>query len=154
MKALLTVLLAMLITIPMLGQAPPPPPNPAEHAQHHVKMLTTLLSLTAAQQSQATTIFQNAGRAEEPIHQSMKAAHDSLHTAIRNNDSAGIEQAATQIGQYSGQMTAIHAKAEAAFYQILTPEQQTKLSEFESEQKGPFGGPEGMHGPGPHKGMD
>jgi Spy/CpxP family protein refolding chaperone len=150
MKALLTMLLAMLITIPMLGQAPPAPPNPAERTEHHVKMLTTLLSLSSAQQAQATTIFQNADRAEDPIHHSMKAAHDSLRTAIRNNDSAGIDQAAALIGQYSGQMASTHAKAEAAFYQILTPEQQTKLSEFENEQRGVFGGPEGMHGPGPH----
>jgi Spy/CpxP family protein refolding chaperone len=152
MKALLTVLLATLITLPMLGQSPSSPPNPTERAQHHVKMMTTLLNLTAAQQQQATTIFLNASRSEDSVHQNMKSAHESLHTAIKNNDSAGMEQAATMIGQYEGQLTLIHAKSEAAFYQTLTPEQQTKLAEFESEHgehMGPHGGPGGFHGPPP-----
>jgi Spy/CpxP family protein refolding chaperone len=45
------------------------------------------------------------------------------------------------------QSTSIHAKADAAFYQILTPEQQTKLTELESQHVGPFDGPGGLAGP-------
>ncbi|HXO37302.1 MAG TPA: Spy/CpxP family protein refolding chaperone, partial [Candidatus Acidoferrum sp.] len=35
-------------------------------------------------------------------------------------------------GALTTQMTVAHAKAQAAFYQTLTPEQQTKMNELES----------------------
>ena len=150
MKPLWTALLAMLIALPMLGQEPPTPPSPAEHAQHHLKMMTTLLNLTPAQQQQAATIFTKAAQADEPIHQSMKTAHENLHAAIKGNDLAAMEQAANAIGSNMTQFTLNRARSEAAFYQILTPEQQAKLSEFENDHMGPMGGPEGFHGHGPH----
>jgi len=42
----------------------------------------------------------------------------------------------------------IKAKADAAFYQVLTAEQQAKLSELESQHIG-VGGPGGPGGPPP-----
>lgn len=121
------------------------PPDPATHVQRHVQRLTTLLSLTPAQQQQATTIFTNAMNGGASFHTDMKTAHENLQTAIKNNDQNGIAAAATTIGNLTSQMIAAHAKAQAAFYQILTPDQQTKLGQLESEGEGPgfrhFGGP-------------
>ena len=119
--------------------------NGQDEVQHHVKYLTTVLNLTAAQQQQATTIFTNAANNGQLSRDSMKTAHQALETAIKSNDTAGIDQASTQIGSLIGQMMASHAKAEAAFYQILTPEQQTKLNSLQEEGHG-----HGMMvGPGP-----
>jgi Spy/CpxP family protein refolding chaperone len=73
--------------------------------------------------------------------QSMHAAHQTLDTAVKTNDGAAIDQAATTIGNLTAQLTATHAKAEAAFYQILNSDQQNKFSTL--HQRGP-----GMHGPG------
>ncbi|HLJ88893.1 MAG TPA: Spy/CpxP family protein refolding chaperone [Candidatus Angelobacter sp.] len=117
--------------------APPNPPNPAARAQHRVKFLTNKLSLTAQQQQQALTIFTNASSSEQTMHGSMKTAHQNLQNAIKSNDTAGIEQASNTIGNLMAQTTAAHAKAQAAFYQILTPDQQSKLSEMEKD--GPRG---------------
>jgi Spy/CpxP family protein refolding chaperone len=134
--ALLTVGLAASF---MFAQKPSGPPDPATRVQHHIQHLTTVLSLTPAQQQQATTIFTNAMTGGATIHDDMKAAHQNLQTAIKNNDQNGITQSATTIGNLTAQMVAAHAKAQAAFYQILTPDQQNKLSQLESEGEGHFG---------------
>src|SRR6185437_5999172 len=91
-------------------------------------------------------------------HDQIRAAHDSLKAAIQKNDAAGIEQAANTIGNLTTQMISSHAKAQAAFYQTLTPDQQTKMNEMESRHHGMGmgrrrfghgpGGPGGASGPG------
>ncbi|MGA2741660.1 MAG: Spy/CpxP family protein refolding chaperone [Bryobacteraceae bacterium] len=133
----------------LVAQSPAAGPNPANFVQHRVNYLTTLLNLTSAQQQQATAIFTSAATAETSVHSSMKTARQSLNTAVQANDAAGIEQAATTIGNLTAQTTANQAKAEAAFYQILTAAQQAKLTQFESQNHGRMGGgmgPESFRG--------
>jgi Spy/CpxP family protein refolding chaperone len=110
------------------------PPDPAKMAQHHLDFLTKQLSLTTQQQQQAATIFSEVGTTAKAAHEQMKTAHDSLKAAIQKNDTAGIEQAANTIGSLTTQMTVAHSKAQAAFYQTLTPEQQTRMNELESHR--------------------
>jgi Spy/CpxP family protein refolding chaperone len=141
--ALLTVGFAATV---LFAQGPGGPHDPATHVQRHVQHLTTVLSLTPAQQQQATTIFTNAMSGASSIHSDMKTAHQALQTAIKSNDQNGITQAATTIGNLTAQMVSAHAKAQAAFFQILTPDQQTKLSQLESE--GHEMGGMGFGGPG------
>jgi Spy/CpxP family protein refolding chaperone len=127
------------------AQMGPPHGDPAAHMQHHLAMLTKHLDLTAAQQQQATTIFNNAAAAQTTIHTSLKTAHDGLDFAIKANDTGAIDQAATTIGNLTAQMISTHAKARAAFFQILTPDQQAKMTQFESQHQH-FGGPDGPRG--------
>jgi len=122
--------------------------NPGNFVQRHVKFLTTLLSLPGAQQQQATTIFADAATADASVHSGMSAARQALKSAVQGNDTAAIEQAAATIGSLTAQTTANQGKADAAFYQILTPAQQTKLAQFESQSHGRMGGgmgPAGFH---------
>ena len=130
---LLTVTVA---TTMLIAQSGPKPPDPATMAQHRVQFLTTMLNLSQVQQTQATTIFTNAAQAQSATMQSLHAAHDTLQTAIKNNDAAAIDQAATTIGNLTAQMTAAHAKADAAFLQTLNSEQQTKFSQLEQRHHG------------------
>lgn len=125
-------------------EPPPGPPDPATMAQHRVHFLTSQLSLTAQQQQQALTIFTNAATSQSSMHENMKAAHDSLNTAVKNNDANGITQAANTIGSLTAQATVAEAKADAALYAILTPDQQTKMSQMEAHGPGMH-----MRGPGP-----
>jgi Spy/CpxP family protein refolding chaperone len=118
------------------------PPTPAEMIANRVARLTTLLSLTTAQQAQATTIFTNQQTAESSLVSSMQAARTALKTAVQANDLTGIVTQATQIGSLTAQQVEIQAKAEAAFYAILTADQQTKYNQR------PFGGPGGPRGGG------
>jgi Spy/CpxP family protein refolding chaperone len=124
--------------------AAPTTPTRGNGIQHRISFLTTLLTLTTAQQQQATTIFTAAATAAGPVHSSMKTARESLQTSITGNDAATIDTTAATIGSLTTQLTSIESKASAAFYQILTPEQQTKLTQFESQGHGGLGGAMGM----------
>ena len=149
-KSFIIVLLTLGFAASMVmaqGPGPNGPPDPATRVQRHVQHLTKALSLTAEQQQQATTIYTNAATGESGIHDSMLAAHYSLLTPIKNNDQNGITQAATTIGNLTAQIVAAQAKAHAAFYQILTPDQQSKLNQFEGEGHG-HGHGFGFAGPG------
>lgn len=135
---------SVLATSFAFAQNPHTPPDPPTMIQHRVSRLATLLNLTAAQQQQATTIFTAAATASQTARTSMRTAHQSLTTAIKNNDAGGIEQAATTIGNLTAQSTMSDAKTQAAFLQILTPDQVTKYN-----QLGPGGHGFGHGGPGP-----
>ena len=144
MKQLMIATLVLAIAIPAFAQSAPQPPSAAERTQRHVKMLTTLLNLTAAQQQQATTIFTAEANSQQNLHENEKSTHDSLRNAIKSNDTAAIDQISAAMAQSHAQAMSTRAKADAAFYQILTPEQQTKMSDLEAEHM------EGMEGPGHH----
>ncbi len=146
-SAAILVLLVSAATL-MVAQGPPGPPDPAKHVERQVQRLTTILSLTSAQQQQATTIFTNAADSEKALRQQFRTAHDSLKAAVKSNNSAAIDQAASALGNLSAQSIAIKAKADAAFYQTLTSDQQAKYSELQSE--GPMGFGHGPHGAFPH----
>ena len=111
------------------------PPDPATIAQHRVSFLTTVLSLPPAQQASATTIFTNAATTASGLRAQMKTAHQSLMTAVQNNDTAAINSQSTTIGALVSQMVSAKASANAAFYQLLTPDQQTKFKELQSEHR-------------------
>jgi periplasmic protein CpxP/Spy len=149
---ILALACAMFAAPAIFAQAPAadaPPENSAEHGQrmiqHRLAYMTTVLSLTAAQQTQVKNVLTAAVANGGTTHGSMKTAHDSLKTAIHANDAAGMEQAATTIGNLMAQEELARAKTEAAIYQLLTPEQQTKMAALESERHrgGPGRGPGG-----------
>ena len=109
--------------------------------QMRVSHLTVLLSLTSAQQTQATTIFTNALTASQSVQSSLHTDRDTLAAAVKANNTAAIDQVSVTIGTLQGQLTAINAKSDAAFYAILTPDQQAKYDAM------PHGGPGGGFGP-------
>jgi Spy/CpxP family protein refolding chaperone len=121
------------------------PPDPQTMIQRRVNMLATQLSLSDDQKTKATTIFTSAFTASLTIQQSLQANRQSLADAVKKNDTAAIDTLASAAGALSGQLTAINSKAEAAFYAILTADQQTKLD------GAPHGGPgrPGGFGAGP-----
>jgi Spy/CpxP family protein refolding chaperone len=128
------------------------PPDPATMAQHQVARLTTLLSLSSDQAAQATTIFTNSATAIAPIQAQMAPARESLQTAVKGNVTATIDQLAAEIGTLSGQTTAIQSKAEAAFYAILTSDQQAKFDQLGGMMMGPGPGGFGRGRGGPPRG--
>ncbi len=122
MKKTFSTLLLLAASAFAQGPGPGGPPNPARQ----IARLTTLLNLTAAQQTQATTIFTNEQSTLAPIQAEVRAARTGLTTAIKSNQTATIDSLAAQPGSYSGQITSIQSKAQAAFYAILTATQQTQ----------------------------
>jgi periplasmic protein CpxP/Spy len=153
--ALLLAFACAILTAPAIFAQTPaadaPPENGAAHGQrmiqHRLAYMTTVLSLTTAQQAQVKSVLTAAVANGSTTHGSMKTAHDNLKTAIHANDPAGMEQAASTIGNLMAQEELARAKTEAAIYQLLTPEQQTKMAALESEEH--HGGPgRGPGGPG------
>jgi hypothetical protein len=118
------------------GGAPPTitnPPDAATIVAREVSFLTTLLTLSTGQQTQATTIFTNALNSITPIQTAIATAQTALATAVKANDTAGITTQATAIGTAQGQIAAIQAKADAAFYALLTSDQKTALIKADAD---------------------
>ena len=144
---LLKVVTVLALASALVAAQTKTPPDPAQMVQHHVNFLTKQLSLTTQQQQQATTIFTQAAATVQSAHEQMRTAHQNLQAAVQKNDTAAIDQITNSIATTMAQGMAAHAKAEAAFYQTLTPEQQTKMNELEAHHHGP-----GMHGTHGHGG--
>jgi hypothetical protein len=106
------------------------PKNAAKEAKY-LSTLTVVLSLNAAQQQQAAAIFTNAANTSTSIHSDLKASRKALVEAIKNNDSGGIAQASMTLGTLTSQCISNGALANAAFFQLLTPDQQAKLCQFQ-----------------------
>jgi Spy/CpxP family protein refolding chaperone len=137
MKRVATFLLALTLGSLAFAQAPTPP-TPTDQAQRQVKYLTTVLSLTTTQQEQARTIYLSSAASERTIHSSMRQAHETLRTAVKNNDTNAIDEAASTIGLLTAQLESARAKADAALYQVLTTDQQAKWSDLQSQHGGPM----------------
>jgi Spy/CpxP family protein refolding chaperone len=120
MKKTLSALL--LLAAAAFAQGPGGPPDPAAR----VARMTVLLNLTAAQQAQATTIFTNEQAALAPLQTQTQTAHTSLSAAVKGNQTATIDTVAAQIGSLHAQTSSVQSKAQAAFYALLTADQQTK----------------------------
>jgi len=114
--------------------------NRANAVARKVKLLTTLLGLDSAQQTEATTYFTNAATANKPLRTSVQTARQNLQAAVEANNSTDITTYAGQIGQLEGQIAANNAMAKAHLYAILNAGQQTKLKDLESQRHGMMGG--------------
>jgi len=121
----------------LMAQGPGPGPR---GPGNRLKFPTAQLGLTAEQQSQAATIFSNAHASESTLRASMKTAHQGLNDAVKSNNTIGIEQLSTTIGNLAGELTLAQAKTRAAFYQILTSAQRAKLDQLESQRPAWFRG--------------
>lgn len=119
--------------------------DPATLAARQVSLLTHLLTLTTGQQTQATTIFTASITANQALDTQETAARTALLAAIKANATATITAQATALGNLEAQEIANSAKADAAFYLLLTTDQKTKLDSINND--GFFDG-FGVHIPG------
>src|SRR5260370_14740770 len=125
------------------------PPTVATIVAHQVNFLTTFLTLTTGQATQATTIFTNALTSINTIETQIATAQTALSAAVKTNTTATINTQAAAIGTLQGQIVALNANADAAFYALLTTDQKTKLdtlgSDFFGEGLGDIRIPGGGH---------
>lgn len=122
--------------------------DPEKFAQRRAERLSQMLSLTEAQKSQALKIFSDAQAAAERYRQEMQTARAALQSAIKANNIAAIERAARDIGAATAELTSIDARAEAAFYSLLTAEQKEKYDSMPARGRLPGGMGPGMTGQG------
>jgi Spy/CpxP family protein refolding chaperone len=119
------------------------PPSADQIAAQRVARLTTLLTLNSAQQYSATTIFTSEATAVSTLRTADETLHTLLETSVESNDAAGIANAANQLGALSAREVQARASADAAFYALLTADQQAKYKELQASR-----GPGGPGGPG------
>ena len=124
------------------------PPTPAQMVANQVARLTKLLDLTTSEQATATTIFTTEETALATVRTSMHTARTAMQADIKSGNTADIATQAAAIGSLTTQEVEAQATASAAFYAILTADQQSKY-----ETLGPLGpggpGGRGPGGPGP-----
>ena len=82
-----------------------------------------------------------------PFEAGLRQATEALPAAVKSNATATIDTLATTIGSATAQITAIRNKADAAFYEILTPDQQAKFGPTGGWGMGGLGPREMRHGP-------
>jgi Spy/CpxP family protein refolding chaperone len=120
------------------------PPDPAQMVQMRIERMNETLKLNKNQQKQVTAIYMDAQTANQSVMGGMREANQSLAAAIKSNDVNAMSQAANTIGTLTAQMTVNNAKAEAAVYAQLTPDQQAKFQPAVGGMRGGMG----MGGPG------
>lgn len=127
------------------------PLAPAQLAAREVARLTTLLDLTTAQQTAATTLFTTKFTALQSTQSNMQAARKTLAADVKSNNTSGISADAQAIGNLTAQRVEAEATADAAFYTLLNATQQTKVNTLKLQGMGGQGGlrgPGGFGGPG------
>ena len=123
------------------------PPDAAAMVEMRVERLNEMLKLSKAQQKQVSAIYLDAQTANQPVMGGMREANQALAAAIKSNDTNAMSQAANTIGTLTAQMTVNNAKAEAAVYAQLTPDQQAKYQPGAGGMRGMgMGGPGGQRG--------
>ncbi len=106
-------------------------PKSAAKQAKYVASLSALLALTSSQQQQAAAILANAAGSHKTAHKGLQTARKALRDAVMANDTGAITQASNTISALTGQRIANGALAHAALLQVLTPDQQARLSQFQ-----------------------
>ncbi len=94
-----------------------------------MQRLSKRLNLTADQQQQAKAIFQQARQQRMALAPKLKDEHQAMSAAVKSDNEQQIDQILQNNASLNAQARAIHAKAMAKFYQILTPEQKAQFDQ-------------------------
>ena len=101
---------------------------------------TEYLDLTDTQQTQIKEMLAKEKPALKPLFQQEMQGHKDMMQLITsgNFDEAKAQAIATQGAQIHAQLEVQHARIAAQAYQLLTPEQKTKLAQFISKREQRF----------------
>jgi protein CpxP len=122
------------------GQSAPTQPNQQNQPKNHMRRgaggpgamferFGADLNLTDAQKEQAKQIFADARKSSESVHSQLSQNKQALSAAVKSGASeAQIDKLSNDMAPLLAQTTAIHTKAFAKFYALLTPEQKDKVN--------------------------
>jgi Spy/CpxP family protein refolding chaperone len=105
-------------------------PKSAGKQAKYISFLATHLSLSTGQQAEAADIFATASASVAELKTTMKTVRKSLGESVKSNDSVAMDKTSQTVGKLVQQRHLIGARANAAFYQTLTADQQTKFSQL------------------------
>jgi Spy/CpxP family protein refolding chaperone len=111
------------------GQNAPAHPGPRA-GQGMMGRFGADLNLTDAQKQQAQSIFSAAHQSAQSVNAQLKQSREALAAAVKSGASdAEIDKLSNNLAPLMAQSTAIHTKAFAKFYLILTQEQKDKIGD-------------------------
>lgn len=118
------------------------PPPPSAHGpgfgigEHMVHFFTEKLNLTDAQQQQAHAILQKEMPTVKPLMRRSRQMEQQLHKYAEGSyDEAMVRTLATQKAQVELELSVQRTRIHNELYQLLTPDQQSKLKELEANQQ-------------------
>src|SRR5215831_4879827 len=97
---------------------------------HYARHLSRELNLTPDQQTKVKAIFADARQRREALVPKMREERAALKTAIKKGDDREIDRILHQDAQLNADFRAVHIKAMAKVYAILTPDQKTKFDQL------------------------
>lgn len=133
------ILTLLLLAVLLPAQPPRRGPRPDESfAERRVQNLTRRFELSEAQRRQTLLIFNEADRNAEPIEDRIEKTRRELRDAVvRGASPAEIDPIAALLGEAIGQLEAVDARAQAAFYSTLTDKQRELIPRSTRGHRGP-----------------
>ena len=122
------------------ADAPAPPPMHGHghwgHGGDMMGFFADYLSLTDAQQAQMKTIMQKEHASMKPLMQQMRQTHQALRQYEQGTfDEAKVRTIAAQQAQLQTEFTVAKTRIHNEMFQLLTPEQQTKMKEMQARHE-------------------
>ena len=117
---------------------------PEGHMHHHGMFGEMLpfhaVGLTEAQHAQIKQLYQNAKPTMKPLFEQLRQNHQAMIQLITSGsfDQAKAQALAGQSSQILSQLAVQHAAIAAQAYQLLTPEQKTKMAQVLAERQQQF----------------
>ncbi len=121
------------------AEAAPPPMHEHGHGfghgEHMLEFFTDYLNLSDSQQTQAKSIMQKEHVALNPLLQQLHQTEQQLRQYEEGTyDEAKVRALAAQQSQAQIELTVQKTRIHSELFQILTPEQQAKMKEFEANR--------------------
>ena len=120
------------------ADAPPPPMHGHEFGMHEHMMgfLAKALNLTDDQKAQMKAIMRKEHPAMKPLLQQQHQIDLQLRQYVEGPyDEAKVRTLATQKSQIETELTVAETRVHNQMYQLLTPDQQSKLKEIEAQHE-------------------
>ena len=101
---------------------------------HMMGFFAKSLNLTDDQKAQMKTILQKEHASTKPLMQQMRQTDQALHQYEEGTfDEAKVRALAAQQAQVHVELTVAQTRIHNEMFQVLTPEQQTKMKELEAQ---------------------
>ena len=139
--AALAVLFASVIARSQTADTPAPPMHHHEYAMgghmgHMMEFFADYLDLSDAQQAQMKAVLQKEHGTIKPLMQQMHQTEAQLRQyELGAYDEAKVRTLAAQQAQTQIELTVQKARIHSELFQLLTPEQQTKMKEFVAKRE-------------------
>jgi Spy/CpxP family protein refolding chaperone len=95
------------------------------------------LSLTPDQQTKVRAIFADTHQSAQALEPKMREERDALKMAVKAGNDYEIDRIIQQNSQLNAEFEAMHVKAMAKVYALLTPAQKTKFDQLDHGWFGP-----------------